>query len=99
MPNAAPTCASRSKPFNASSAKGTMASTSNGINSAVALRRQSRRRAVADQAERELKRLAYIPPASPEYSVIVSYVETLAELAMVHHHHGQPRFAPGPGNP
>jgi len=36
--------------------------------------------AVADQAERELKRLAYIPPASPEYSVIVGYVETLAEL-------------------
>jgi ATP-dependent Lon protease len=35
---------------------------------------------VAEQAERELKRLAYIPPASPEYSVIVSYVETLAEL-------------------
>lgn len=36
--------------------------------------------AVTEQAERELKRLAYIPPASPEYSVIVSYVETLAEL-------------------
>lgn len=35
---------------------------------------------IAEQAERELKRLAYIPPASPEYSVIVSYVETLAEL-------------------
>jgi ATP-dependent Lon protease len=35
---------------------------------------------VAAQAERELKRLTYIPPASPEYSVIVSYVETLAEL-------------------
>jgi ATP-dependent Lon protease len=35
---------------------------------------------VAEQAERELKRLVYIPPASPEYSVIVSYVETLAEL-------------------
>lgn len=36
--------------------------------------------AVAEHAERELKRLAYIPPASPEYSVIVSYLETLAEL-------------------
>ena len=36
--------------------------------------------AVAEQAQRELKRLTYIPPASPEYSVIVSYVETLAEL-------------------
>ena len=36
--------------------------------------------AVAEHAQRELKRLAYIPPASPEYSVIVSYVETLAEL-------------------
>ena len=35
---------------------------------------------VLEQAERELKRLAYIPPASPEYSVIVSYVETVAEL-------------------
>lgn len=31
-------------------------------------------------AERELKRLDFIPPASPEYSVIVSYVETIAEL-------------------
>lgn len=36
--------------------------------------------AVAQMAHRELKRLAYIPPASPEYSVIVSYVEILAEL-------------------
>jgi ATP-dependent Lon protease len=32
------------------------------------------------QAERELKRLDLIPPASPEFSVIVSYVETLADL-------------------
>jgi len=32
------------------------------------------------QADRELKRLDVIPPASPEYSVIVSYVETIAEL-------------------
>ncbi|MFL6583506.1 MAG: endopeptidase La [Chthoniobacterales bacterium] len=31
-------------------------------------------------AERELKRLEIIPPASPEYSVIVTYVETIAEL-------------------
>jgi len=31
-------------------------------------------------AERELKRLDFIPPASPEYSVIVSYVETISEL-------------------
>jgi ATP-dependent Lon protease len=31
-------------------------------------------------AERELKRLDFIPPASPEYSVIVSYIETLAGL-------------------
>ena len=31
-------------------------------------------------AERELKRLDFIPPASPEYSVIVSYVETIVEL-------------------
>jgi ATP-dependent Lon protease len=35
---------------------------------------------VMAQAERELKRLDFIPPASPEYSVIVSYVETIAEL-------------------
>ncbi len=36
--------------------------------------------AVMDQAERELHRLSHLHPASPEYSVIVSYVETLAEL-------------------
>lgn len=35
---------------------------------------------VMAQAERELKRLDIIPSASPEYSVIVSYVETIAEL-------------------
>src|SRR5437899_3424085 len=29
---------------------------------------------------REMKRIDNIPPASPEYSVIVSYVETIAEL-------------------
>jgi len=37
-------------------------------------------KAVMEQAERELKRLNYVPPASPEFSIIVSYVETLAEL-------------------
>ncbi len=36
--------------------------------------------AVMQQAERELRRLSHLHPASPEYSVIVSYVETLAEL-------------------
>jgi ATP-dependent Lon protease len=35
---------------------------------------------VLAQAERELKRLEVIPPASPEYSIIVTYVETIAEL-------------------
>ena len=35
---------------------------------------------VMKQAERELKRLDFIPPASPDYSVIVTYVETIAEL-------------------
>ena len=35
---------------------------------------------VLAQADRELKRLEVIPPASPEYSVIVTYVETIAEL-------------------
>ena len=36
--------------------------------------------AVVEQAERELKRLNYVPPASAEFSVIVSYIETLVEL-------------------
>ncbi|HWI59465.1 MAG TPA: LON peptidase substrate-binding domain-containing protein, partial [Bacillota bacterium] len=35
---------------------------------------------VLEQAERELNRLKVIPPASPEFSVIVSYAETLADL-------------------
>ncbi|MEO0476436.1 MAG: endopeptidase La, partial [Planctomycetota bacterium] len=35
---------------------------------------------VMDEAERELSRLESIPPASPEYSVIMSYVELIAEL-------------------
>jgi len=35
---------------------------------------------VMKQAARELKRLNLIPPASPEHSVIVSYLETMAEL-------------------
>ena len=35
------------------------------------------------QAARELKRLDLIPPASPEHSVIVSYLETMAELPWV----------------
>jgi ATP-dependent Lon protease len=36
--------------------------------------------AVMQQVEKELKRLVYISPASPEYSVIVSYAETVADL-------------------
>jgi len=35
---------------------------------------------VMAEAERELKRLELIPPASPEYSVIVGYIETIADL-------------------
>ena len=35
---------------------------------------------VMETAEKELKRLIHIPSASPEYSVIVSYVEMLADL-------------------
>ncbi len=35
---------------------------------------------VMEQAQRELKRLDIIPAASPEHSVIVTYLETLAEL-------------------
>ena len=38
---------------------------------------------VMKQAARELKRLDLIPPASPEHSVIVSYLETMAELHWV----------------
>ena len=35
---------------------------------------------VMKQAERELRRLDFIPQASPDYSVIVTYIETIAEL-------------------
>ena len=35
---------------------------------------------VMEQAEKELGRLNVIPPASPEFSVIVGYIETLADL-------------------
>jgi ATP-dependent Lon protease len=35
---------------------------------------------VMEQADRELRRLGRLHPASPEFSVIVTYVETLAEL-------------------
>ena len=35
---------------------------------------------VMKQANRELKRLDFIPPASPEFSVIVSYIEIIADL-------------------
>src|SRR5262249_12045111 len=35
---------------------------------------------VMKQAERELKRLDFIPPASPEFSVIVSHIEIVADL-------------------
>jgi ATP-dependent Lon protease len=35
---------------------------------------------VMQQVEKELKRLNYISPASPEYSVIVTYAETIADL-------------------
>lgn len=37
-------------------------------------------KSVQEQVEKELKRLSYISPASPEYSVIVSYAETVADL-------------------
>lgn len=35
---------------------------------------------VMAQAERELKRLSFVPEQSPEHSVIVTYLETLADL-------------------
>ena len=38
---------------------------------------------VLKSAARDLKRLDLIPPASPEHSVIVSYLETLAELPWI----------------
>jgi ATP-dependent Lon protease len=38
---------------------------------------------VMKQAERELKRLDFIPPASPEFSVIVSYIEIIADLPWI----------------
>jgi ATP-dependent Lon protease len=40
--------------------------------------------AVMTEAERELKRLDVIPQASPEYSVILTYLETVAELPWNH---------------
>lgn len=36
--------------------------------------------AVMEQAEKELKRLYSIPPASPEHAIIVGYLETLSDL-------------------
>src|SRR5690606_4513341 len=36
--------------------------------------------AVMEQANRDLRRLSHIPPASPEFSVIVSHLEILSEL-------------------
>lgn len=36
--------------------------------------------AVMKEADRELKRLAVIPPASPEFSVILTYLELIADL-------------------
>jgi len=35
---------------------------------------------VMEEAERELERLEAIPPASPEYSVITTYIELIADL-------------------
>ncbi|MEY2555982.1 MAG: ATP-dependent Lon protease [Verrucomicrobiota bacterium] len=44
------------------------------------LKEANPREEVMKQAERELKRLDFIPPASPEFSVIVSYIEIIADL-------------------
>ncbi len=38
---------------------------------------------VMTEAQRDLKRLGTIPPASPEYSLLLSYLELLAELPWV----------------
>ena len=38
---------------------------------------------VMDEAQRDLRRLESIPPASPEYSQLLSYLELLAELPWV----------------
>ena len=64
----------------ASSAKARPARMNRSRNCAPDSRKRSRRPKCMAQADRELKRLDFIPPASPEYSVIVSYVETIAEL-------------------
>ena len=50
---------------------------------------------VMKQAERELKRLDFIPPASPDYSVIVTYIETIAELPWSKLSSRQSRSRPG----
>jgi ATP-dependent Lon protease len=44
------------------------------------LREAGASESVLATADKELKRLSHIPSASPEYSVIVSYVEMLADL-------------------
>ena len=46
---------------------------------------------VMEQAERELSRLDFIPPASPDYSVIVSYLETTRRTALDQTERGQSR--------
>ncbi len=53
---------------------------------------------VMKQAERELKRLDFIPQASPDYSVIVTYIETIAELPWTKTSRGQSRPRQRAGN-
>ncbi len=49
---------------------------------------------VMEQVQRELKRLTYVPPASPEYSIIVTYLEDDRRAAVEQADGGRPRPRP-----
>jgi ATP-dependent Lon protease len=72
-------CASSSVPFKRSWAK--MAAVRSRWKTSASVWKRPRLPEKAKlQADRELKRLEVIPPQSPDHSVIVNYLETLAEL-------------------
>ena len=79
--SAAPICANNCAPFSGNSERKSRVSRSKWGKLRKSLEEVAGPPAeVLEQADRELKRLNYIPPASPEYSVIVTYIETVAEL-------------------
>ena len=80
MRNVARICARSSKRSSTSSAKAEGGSEEQVEQLRTRLEEANPPAEVMAQAERELKRLDFIPPASPEYSVIVSYIETIADL-------------------